>query len=49
VLCPSPRTVAPSPCLLLDIKDLLKEDVKFFMGGLAEGKLLEGKELLKRG
>jgi hypothetical protein len=30
--CPSPRTVAPPPCLPLDIKDLLKEDVRVFDG-----------------
>jgi hypothetical protein len=28
--CPSQRTVAPPPCLLLDIKDLLKEDARLF-------------------
>jgi hypothetical protein len=28
--CPSPITVAPHPCLPLDIKDWLKEDVRFF-------------------
>jgi hypothetical protein len=27
------RTVAPPPCLPLDIKDMLKEDTKFFNGG----------------
>jgi hypothetical protein len=31
--CPSPRTVAPPPCLPLYIKDLLKEDARFFDGG----------------
>jgi hypothetical protein len=35
--CPSPRTVAPPPYLPLDIKDSLKEDVRFFDGGLMEG------------
>jgi hypothetical protein len=30
--CPSPRTVAPPPCLQLYMKDSLKEDVKFFEG-----------------
>jgi hypothetical protein len=30
--CPSPRTVAPPPCLALDIKDSLKEDVGVLMG-----------------
>jgi hypothetical protein len=29
---PSLRTVAPPPCLSLDIKDSLKEDVGFFDG-----------------
>jgi hypothetical protein len=29
---PSPRTVAPPLCLPLDIKDLLKEDVRVFDG-----------------
>jgi hypothetical protein len=33
---PSQRTVAPPPCLPLDIKDLLKEDVRFFDEGLME-------------
>jgi hypothetical protein len=28
--CPFLRTVAPPPCLPLDIKDSLKEDVRFF-------------------
>jgi hypothetical protein len=27
---PSPRTVAPPTCLPLDIKDLLKEDMRVF-------------------
>jgi hypothetical protein len=36
MLRPSPRTAAPSPCLPLDIKDLLKEDAGFFDGGLME-------------
>jgi hypothetical protein len=36
---PSPRTVAPPPCLPLDIKDSLKEDVRFFGWG---GFLMEG-------
>jgi hypothetical protein len=31
---PSLRTVAPPPCLPLDVKDLLKEDMKFFDGSL---------------
>jgi hypothetical protein len=35
--CPSLRTVVPPPCLPLDIKDSLKEDVRFFDGGLMEG------------
>jgi hypothetical protein len=30
--CLSPRTVAPPPCLPLDIKDSLKEDTGFFDG-----------------
>jgi hypothetical protein len=30
---PSPRPVAPPPCLPLDIKDLLKKDVRFCDGG----------------
>jgi hypothetical protein len=30
---PSLRTVAPPPCLPQDIKDLLKEDLRFFVGG----------------
>jgi hypothetical protein len=34
MLCPSPRTVAPPPCLPLDIKDSLKEDSRFFDGGV---------------
>jgi hypothetical protein len=29
---PSPRTVVPPPYLPLDIKDLLKEDARFFDG-----------------
>jgi hypothetical protein len=29
---PSPRTVAPPPCLPLVIKDPLKEDLRFFHG-----------------
>jgi hypothetical protein len=41
---PSPRTVAPPPCLPLDIKDLLKEDTRF----LDEGRFLDvGGFLLK--
>jgi hypothetical protein len=36
---PSPRTVAPPPCLPLYIKDSLKEDMKFFDGGLIGGLL----------
>jgi hypothetical protein len=31
---PSPRTVAPPPCLPLDIKDVLKKDRRFFDGGI---------------
>jgi hypothetical protein len=31
---PSLRTVAPLPCLPLDIKHLLKEDERFYDGGL---------------
>jgi hypothetical protein len=38
--CPSLRTVAPPPCLPLDIKDSLKEDTRFFDGGLMEGFLM---------
>jgi hypothetical protein len=38
--CPSLTTVAPPPCLPLDIKDSLKEDVSFFDGGLMEGFLM---------
>jgi hypothetical protein len=30
---PSLRTVAPPPCLPLDIKELLKEDARFFDEG----------------
>jgi hypothetical protein len=52
---PSPRTIAPSPCLSLDIKDSLKEDMRFLDVGsflmesfLAKKKLLEG-GLLKGG
>jgi hypothetical protein len=30
---PSLRTVAPLPCLPLDIKDSLKEDMRLFDGG----------------
>jgi hypothetical protein len=30
---PSLRTVVPPPCLPLDIKDLLKEVMRFFDGG----------------
>jgi hypothetical protein len=37
---PSLRTVAPPPCLPLDIKDLLKEDTGFLMGKLMEGFLM---------
>jgi hypothetical protein len=33
VSCPSPRTVAPPPCLPLAIKDSLKEDARFSDGG----------------
>jgi hypothetical protein len=46
---PSLRNVAPPPCLSLDIKDLLKEDVRFFWvkgGFLNEGKLLDGEDFL---
>jgi hypothetical protein len=51
---PTLRTDAPSPCLPMGIKDLLKEDQGFWMKGgfldvgrlwnwgLAEGKLLDG-------
>jgi hypothetical protein len=31
------RTVAPPPCLPLDVKDSLKEDARFFGGGWTEG------------
>jgi hypothetical protein len=34
---PSPRTVAPPPCLPLDIKDLLKENKRFWMEGVFDG------------
>jgi hypothetical protein len=34
---PSPRTVALLPCLLLDIKDLLKEVLGFFDGRIFDG------------
>jgi hypothetical protein len=44
-----PLSETPPPCLPLDIKDLMKEDVRLFDEGrlldegvLAEGKLLEG-------
>jgi hypothetical protein len=30
ISCPSLRTVEPPPCLPLDIKDSLKEDVRVF-------------------
>jgi hypothetical protein len=40
---PSQRIVAPPPCLPLDIKDLLKEDVRF----LDEGDFLMGGFWLK--
>jgi hypothetical protein len=43
---PSPRTVAPPPCLPLDIKDLLKEDVRFLMGDGLIGGLLARMVLL---
>jgi hypothetical protein len=33
----SQRTVAPPPCLPLDIKDSLKEDIRFFDGGFLMG------------
>jgi hypothetical protein len=46
MLWTSPRTVAPPPCLPLDIKDLLKDARIFDEGFLAKDKLLEG-ELLK--
>jgi hypothetical protein len=35
--CLSLRNVALFPCLPLDIKDLLRENVRFFDGGLMEG------------
>jgi hypothetical protein len=31
--CSSPRTVTPPCCFLLDIKDSLKEDTRFFLIG----------------
>jgi hypothetical protein len=31
--CPSLRTVAPPPCLPVDIKDSLQEDTRLFDGG----------------
>jgi hypothetical protein len=34
MLSPFLRTVAPPPCLPLDMKDSLKEDVRFFDGEL---------------
>jgi hypothetical protein len=34
---PLPRTVAPPPCLPLDIKDSLKEDWGFFDGRFFDG------------
>jgi hypothetical protein len=37
------RTVAPFPCLPLDIEHLLKEDERFFDGGLIKCFLMEGK------
>jgi hypothetical protein len=40
MLCPSLRNVAPPLCLPLDIKDSLKEDVRFFDGGLIGGFLM---------
>jgi hypothetical protein len=30
------RTIVPPPCLPLDIKDLLKEDARFFDGGFVD-------------
>jgi hypothetical protein len=38
---PSLRTVAPPPCLPLDIKDSLKEDTVFFDGRLMGGFFLD--------
>jgi hypothetical protein len=53
---PSPRTAAP-PCLLLDIKDSLKEDSELLLWGLLLlvlgllafwcGRILEGKRIAK--
>jgi hypothetical protein len=44
--CLSQRTIAPPPCLPLDIKDWLKEDVEFFdrrlIGGLLAMMMLVG-------
>jgi hypothetical protein len=37
VSCPSLRTVDPPPCLPLDIKDSLKEDMRFFNAGFLMG------------
>jgi hypothetical protein len=34
---PSLRTAAPPPCLPLDIKDLLKENMRVFDGGFFDG------------
>jgi hypothetical protein len=36
---PNLRTVAPPPCLSLDVKDLLKEEERFFV---MEGFLMGG-------
>jgi hypothetical protein len=38
----SPRTVALPPCLPLDIKDSLKEEARFFDGGLMEDFFMGG-------
>jgi hypothetical protein len=37
---PLQKTVAPPPCLPLEVKDLLKEDRRFFDRGLMEGFLM---------
>jgi hypothetical protein len=39
---PSPRTVAPPPCLSVDIKDLLKEGMRLFDGGFGRLPLAAG-------
>jgi hypothetical protein len=44
---PSLRTVAPPPCLPLDIKDSLKENLRFFDGGILDRGFLMGGFLIE--